>query len=88
MRRLDLESIITQIAETSFAYPNDEYPTLKTFINLPEPQLGIEIVGGIGGRIYPDIIVAEQPGNYPKLIGQIESSETVTREQAERVGLH
>ena len=85
MRRLDLESIITQIAETSFAYPNDEYPTLKTFINLPEPQLGIEIVGGIGGRIYPDIIVAEQPGNYPKLIGQIESSETVTREQAERV---
>jgi NAD-dependent dihydropyrimidine dehydrogenase PreA subunit len=85
MRRLDLESIITQIAETSFAYPNEEYPSLQTFVNLPEPQLGIEIVGGIGGRIYPDIIVAEQPGNYPKLIGQIESSETVTREQAERV---
>jgi len=85
MRRLDLESIVNKIAESSFAYPNDDYPSLQTFVNLPDPQLGIEIVGGIGGRIYPDIIVAEQPGNYPKLIGQIESSETVTREQAERV---
>ena len=84
-RRLDIESVVKEIAKNSFAYPTNEYPALKTFVNLPEPELGIEIVGGIGGRIYPDIIVAEQPGNYPKLIGQIESAETVTREQAERV---
>ena len=84
-RRLDIESVVKEIAKNSFAYPTNEHPALKTFVNLPEPELGIEIVGGIGGRIYPDIIVAEQPGNYPKLIGQIESAETVTREQAERV---
>jgi ferredoxin len=84
-RRLEIESVIEQIALNSFAYPNNEYPSLKTFINLPNPELGIEIVGGLGGRIYPDIIVAEQPSNYPRLIAQIESAETVTREQAERV---
>ncbi len=37
------------------------------------------------GALYPDILVVEYPGNHPAMVVQVESKETVTREQAERV---
>ena len=38
-----------------------------------------------GAKLFPDILVVEQPSNRPKQIVQIESRETVTRDQARYV---
>ena len=42
---------------------------------------------GSGGeaKAFPDILVVEHPGNYPVMIAQVETGETLTREQVERV---
>ena len=50
-------------------------------MNLPEPRMGIEI-RGTGDKMYPDIVTLIEPGMYPVAIAQVESRETVTREQA------
>ena len=48
-------------------------------------ELGLTVAGGAVGALYPDILVVEYPGNHPAMVVQVESKETVTREQAERV---
>jgi NAD-dependent dihydropyrimidine dehydrogenase PreA subunit len=82
-RRFDLAQVVLHIAEDRFAFPNEENPDLQTFVNLPEPTMAIEVGAGLGGeKLFPDIVVLEQPGAYPVAIAQVESRETVTREQA------
>lgn len=38
-----------------------------------------------GEKLFPDILVVEQPRNTPKQVVQVESRETVTRDQARYV---
>ena len=40
---------------------------------------------GTGDKVFPDIVTVAYPGNYPVAIAQVESRETVTREQATQV---
>ncbi len=37
---------------------------------------------GTGEKVFPDILAVAHPGNYPVAVVQVESRETVTREQA------
>ncbi len=83
-RRADLAGIVNSIAADRFAYPNDENPDFRTYVNLPEPQLAIEVQGG-GEKLLPDIVVLDKPGGRPRLVAQVESRETLSREQAEYV---
>ena len=83
-RRAELTKIVNQIARDRFAFPNEENPELQTYVNLPEPQMAIQVQGGIE-KLLPDIVVLDKPGGRPKLIAQVESTETLTREQAEYV---
>ena len=83
-RRAELTSIVNQIARDRFAFPNDENPELHTYVNLPEPQMAIQVQGGIE-KLLPDIVVLDKAGGRPKLIAQVESRETMSREQAEYV---
>ena len=82
-RRYDLAQVVQTIAEDRFAFPSEESPDLQTYVNLPEPMMAIEVGAGLSGeKLFPDIVVLEQPGAYPVAIGQVESRETVTRDQA------
>ena len=56
-------------------------------MNVPEPELGLEFTAGGagGGKVFPDILVVQTPGSYPAIVAQVETRETVTREQASRV---
>ena len=83
-RRADLSGIVNAIAADRFNYPNDEHPTLRTYVNLPEPRLAIEVQGGVE-KLLPDIVVLDRPGGRPKMVAQVESRETLSREQAEYV---
>ena len=77
-----LAATVQAIARDRFAYPSEEHPGLTTHINLPEPQMALEFNGA---KLFPDILVVEQPSNRPRQIVQIESRETVTRDQARYV---
>lgn len=83
-RRAELVTIVNEIARDRFAFPNDENPELRTYVNLPEPQMAIQVQGGIE-KLLPDIVVLDKPGGRPKLIAQVESKETLSRQQAEYV---
>jgi hypothetical protein len=83
-RRAELTTIVNQIAHDRFGFPNEANPELRTYVNLPEPQMAIQVQGGIE-KLLPDIVVLDRPGGRPKLIAQVESRETMTREQAEYV---
>ena len=80
-RRYNLAETVRAIAEQRFAFPNDENPDLRTYVNLPEPTMAIE-PRGTGEKVFPDIVAVSYPGNYPVAIAQVESRETVTLDQA------
>jgi len=83
-RRADLAGIVNSIAADRFNFPNDEHPSFRTYVNLPEPQMAVEVQGG-ADKLLPDIVVLDKPGGRPKIVAQVESRETLTREQAEYV---
>ncbi|HJM90212.1 MAG TPA: ferredoxin family protein [Dehalococcoidia bacterium] len=85
MRRHELTRAVQEIARTRFAYPNDDNPGFQTHVNLPEPRMAVEFGGAGKDQAFPDILVVEYPGNYPVMVAQVETRETLTREQAERV---
>ncbi len=84
-RQHELVGIVQDVASVRFPYPSEEAPHYRTHVNLPTPELGLTVAGGAVGALYPDILVVEYPGNHPAMVVQVESKETVTREQAERV---
>ncbi len=84
-RRHELVGVVRDVAAGRFPYPSDEAPHYRTHVNLPTPELGLTVAGGAVGALYPDILIVEYPGNHPAMVVQVESKETVTREQAERV---
>ncbi len=55
-------AVLSDLATQRFAYPSADHPNWETFVNFPEPQLGVELKSG--GWIYPDVLVAEEPGHF------------------------
>ncbi len=84
-RRHELVGIVRDVAEARFPYPSVAAPHYRTHVNLPTPEMGLTVAGGGVRALYPDILVVQYPGNHPAMVVQVESKETVTREQAERV---
>ena len=85
MRRYSLQETVESIARDRYDFPNDRHPDLRTHVNLPMPKLAVEFTGAGGEKVFPDIVVVEYPGNYPQMVVQVETKETLTREQAEYV---
>lgn len=73
---------VQDIAKARFAFPNGKYPHYKTYVNRPQPSMGIRLP--TGGAAYPDIVVVEDPENHTKMLAQVETAETVNEEQAQR----
>ena len=86
-RQFEIEVVVRQLARDRFEYPNDRYPDYHTYTNLPTPTLALEFTAGGAStsQVFPDIVVVEQPRNRPVIVAQVETRETVTREQAELV---
>jgi NAD-dependent dihydropyrimidine dehydrogenase PreA subunit len=84
-RRHELARAVNAIAATRFQFPSDRFPNYKTHVNVPEPSMALEFGGAGIDQAFPDIIVTEQPGNYPVMVAQVETEETLTRDQVEHV---
>ncbi len=84
-RRVDQANAVKALVQARFAFPTMDHPTYRTHVNVPEATMALEFGGGGGEKVFPDILVVEYPGNYPVMVAQVETRETVSRDQAQRV---
>lgn len=76
------QQAVKDIAQARFGFPTDSYPHFKTYVNSPDSTMGVRMPDGF--PVYPDIVVVEDPENYTEIIAEVETSETVTEEDAEK----
>jgi hypothetical protein len=69
-RDADQEKAVRDIAASRFNFPNPDNPTLKTFTNRPERQLGVRLANG--DLAFPDIVAVDRDTSV-KLVGEVES---------------
>ena len=84
-RRYEIERTVREIADTRYRFPDGAQPDLRTYVNLPQPLMALEFYGAGGEKVFPDIVVTRYPGNYPVMVAQVETSETLSRDQAKYV---
>ena len=73
-------SVLQQIAEAAFAYPNDEFPDREVATNFPNEQMGVRVRSG--GWIFPDIVVTDEPGHFVALAGDLALTHEVNNQSA------
>jgi len=74
------ERAVQDIARQRFAFPNPSYRDYKTYTNVPKRSMGVAMGGG--AVAYPDIVVVQAPENYAKLLGEVETDDTVSEDVA------
>ena len=79
MRSFSLQKTVQLIAAARYDFPSTGEPGLRTHVNLPNLSMALEFSGE---KVWPDILVVTQPGNKPAMVVQVETRETLTREQA------
>src|SRR5205085_1901908 len=62
------------IAAARFNFPNPDNPTLKTFTNRPERQIGVRLPSG--DLAFPDMVAVDRD-TAVKLVGEVESARTL-----------
>lgn len=73
---------VAAIAAKKFPFPNEENPDLETLINIPKPVIS---VGTYEGReLYPDLVIVGRPGQWLRIMAEVEMDDSVTSESALR----
>ncbi len=72
---------VAEIARVKFAFPNDQYTDLETYINEPKPVMAVG-EDGAGKELFPDIVVVRIPGKWLKMMAEVETADTVNDESA------
>jgi len=75
------DKIVCLTARIRFSFPNSQNPTWKTYTNHPEQTKGVRKGNDI---VYPDIVVVDEPKNTLVMIGEVETSITVSDDEASR----
>lgn len=81
-RDADQEKAVRDIAAARFNFPSPANPTLKTFTNRPERQIGVRLASG--DLAFPDIVAVDRDTSV-KLIGEVESHRSIRETAAERL---
>ena len=66
---------VADIARERFGFPTERYRDLKTYTNVPERTMGVAMDDE--QVAYPDIVVVKNPENQTKILGEVETAETV-----------
>src|SRR3990172_2237315 len=74
---------VKDIAEARFGFPTDKHRDYKTYTNVPKRTMGVAMLDG-SVVAYPDIVVVQDPENYAKILGEVETVETVNEESAQK----
>ena len=70
---------VQEIARNRFPFPNERHPHFKTFVNEPERTMGVTVDREV---LYPDIVVLQWPEKMTQMVAQVESTNTITEQQA------
>jgi hypothetical protein len=71
---------VAEIAKVKFPFPNEETPDMETLLNIPKQVIS---VGQFEGRdLYPDIVVVGRPGQWLRIMAEVEMEDSVTSESA------
>ncbi len=73
-------SVLQQIAEAAYGYPNDEFPDREVTLNFPAEQMGVRVRDS--GWLYPDLLVTDEPGHFIALVGDLALTHEVSNETA------
>jgi len=71
--------VVADIAQQRLAFPNEESPSLRTHVNVPEPTFTVRATDG--SELAPDIVVETADGS-PLILAAVETVDTVTDERA------
>jgi hypothetical protein len=74
---------VKDIAGARFGFPTGKYPDYKTYTNVPTRTMGVAMLE-TSAVAYPDIVVVQDPENYAKILGEVETTETVNEQTAQR----
>src|SRR3990172_9567571 len=74
---------VKDIAAARFGFPTEKYRDYRTYTNVPKKTMGVAMLDG-KSVAYPDIVVVQDPENYAKILGEVETTETVNERTAER----
>lgn len=73
---------VKEIAEARFGFPTERYRDYKTYTNVPTRTMGVAMPDNVVA--YPDIVVVQDPENYAKILGEVETAETMNESSALR----
>ena len=73
-------AVLSDLVTQRFAYPSADRPNWETFVNFPQPHLGVELK--TGGWIFPDVLVAEEPGHFVQALAIVALRHEVTEAEA------
>jgi len=74
---------VQDIAGARFGFPTGSHRDYKTYTNVPKRTMGVAMLDG-SAVAYPDIVVVQDPENYAKILGEVETTETVNEQTAQR----
>ena len=79
-------TLLEQIVQARFAYPDAEFPDREVRVNFPTLELGVRVFtrgAGQSGWLYPDIVVTDEPGHFIAMAADVALAHEVTNEVAE-----
>ena len=76
------DELVSIIARERFPFPDLEHPNWETFTNHPDQTMGV--LNEEEEPLYPDIVVLNTDNNEAVMIGEIETSESVSEEESEQ----
>jgi hypothetical protein len=80
MRATAHAKAVVDIAKARFAFPTERHRHFKTYTNVPKHSMGVAMENDLVA--YPDIVVVQDPENFAKIIGEVETAETVNEGSA------
>jgi hypothetical protein len=69
------QKALRDIVRLRFGFPTEKYRDYKTYVNVPQRTMGIQMPGDLVA--YPEIVVVQHPENNTKIIAEVETNETV-----------
>lgn len=79
-QRAKRAAVLEEIVDARLRYPSEEHSNWETYINFPDVKLGVELKSG--GWIYPDVVVAQEPGHFIQALAVVALRHEVTEEEA------
>jgi len=69
------EKALRDIARLRFGFPTEKYRDFKTYTNVPQRTMGVQLGGNLVA--YPDVVVVQHAENNAKIVAEVETNETV-----------